>query len=187
MSRLLPLLLLLLAAATASAQDLSSIPKLKPGLWEMTTASDRAATKDRAPQASSLCLDESVQKQMLEFSQGMMKGMCSKHELKVNGSTITGESVCQFGGSTMKSSSVMKFTGNTAYRTEANSTYEPPLMGMSQSRTVIEAKHVGGCPAGMQPGDLRMSNGQTVNLKQLSERPPQMPAQVPPPPARKGS
>jgi hypothetical protein len=45
-------------------------------------------------------------------------------------------------------------------------------MGMAQSSTVIEAKYVGACPAGMQPGDLKTPTGAIVNLKQLSERPP---------------
>ena len=171
MPRLAPLLFLL-AAATAGAQDYSSIPKLKPGLWEMATTSDRAATKDKGPQQSSLCLDESVQKQMVELSQGMMRGMCSKHELKMSGSTVTGDSICKFGDSTMTSKSVMKFNGDTSYRTEAKSTYDPPLMGMTQSNTIIEAKHVGACPAGMQPGDLKTPSGAIVNIKQLSERAP---------------
>ena len=70
----------------------------------------------------------------------------------------------------MKSRSVMKFTGNTSYRTEADASYEPPLMGMTKSHTVIEAKYVGACPAGMQPGDLKTSTGQIVNIKQLAEK-----------------
>lgn len=163
---------LLAAAACAQAQDMDKFPKLKPGLWEMSNTSDRATAKDKGAQVSTLCLDDSVQKQMMEFSQGMMRGMCSKHELKWSGNTVTGDSVCQFGGSTMTSKSLMKFTGNTAYRTEAKSTYDPPMMGMATSNTVIEAKHVGACPPGMQPGDLRTPTGQTVNLKQLSELPP---------------
>jgi len=43
-------------------------------------------------------------------------------------------------------------------------------MGMTQSNTIIEAKHVGACPAGMQPGDLKTPSGAIVNIKQLSER-----------------
>jgi hypothetical protein len=114
--------LVLLAAATCvQAQDMEKFPKLKSGLWEMTNVSDRATAKDKGPQVSTLCLDDSVQKQMMDFSQGMMRGMCSKHELKWSGNTVTGDSVCQFGGSTMTSKSVMKFTGNTSYRTEAKS------------------------------------------------------------------
>lgn len=166
------LLVLIFAAANAGAQDLASLPKLKPGLWDLTTSSDRAAAKDPGPQHSALCLDESVQKQMLEFSQGMMRGMCSKHELKVSGNTVSGESVCQFGGSTMRSKSTMKFSGVTAYRTEADTTFEPPLMGMAKSHTVVDGKHAGACPAGMQPGDLRLASGQVINIKQLAQQQP---------------
>jgi hypothetical protein len=168
----LPLFVLFLAAASASAQDLAGFPKQKPGLWEMVTTSDSGPAKDAGPQRSSICLDESMRKQMMDITQGMMRGMCSKNDIKVSGNTVTGDSVCQFGGSTMTAKSVTRFTGETAFRSDTDSSFNPPMMGMARSHTVVEAKHAGPCPAGMQPGDLKLANGQVVNVKQFAERTP---------------
>jgi hypothetical protein len=150
------------SAGATSAQD---FPKLKPGLWETTTAAARADGK--APHISTLCLDETVQKEMIRMSTGMMSGMCSKYDIKTTGNKVTSEAVCDLGGSKMQSKAVMTLTGNTAYRTEARATFDPPFMGSKESNTVIEGRHVGPCKPGQKPGDLTLPGGKTVNIRQL--------------------
>ena len=154
-------LLALSASAAAAAQD---YPKLKSGLWEMT------ATTSRAPDSkskSTLCLDASIQQEMIKMSTGMMAGMCSKSELKASGNKFVGEAVCNLGGSTMKSKSVMTMTGDTSYRTEAEATFDPPFGGQAVSKSVIEGKYVGACKPGQQPGDLTTPTGQTINIRNV--------------------
>jgi hypothetical protein len=154
-------LLALPVSPAAAAQD---YPKLKSGLWEMT------ATTNRAPDAkskSTLCLDASIQQEMIRMSTGMMAGMCSKSELKATGNKFVGEAVCNLGGSTMKSKSVMTMNGDTSYRTEAEATFDPPLGGQAASKSVIEGKYVGACKPGQQPGDLTTPTGQTINIRNV--------------------
>jgi hypothetical protein len=153
--------LFVLCAAPAAAQD---FPKLKTGLWEMATSSTRAPG---IKTTTTLCLDASLQKDMVKLSTGMMAGMCSKAELKAVGSTYVGEAVCNFNGSTMKSRSVMTLKGDTSYRTEAHATFNPPFAGQSQSDTVIEGRHLGACKPGQQPGDLTTPTGQTINIRNV--------------------
>ena len=150
-----------LIALPAAAQD---FPKLKSGLWEMATSSNRAPG---IKATSTLCLDASLQKDMLRMSSGMMAGMCSKTELKAVGNTFVGEAVCNFNGSTMKSRSVMTLKGDTSYRTEAHATFDPPLAGQAVNDTVIEGRHLGACKPGQQPGDLTMPTGQTINIRNV--------------------
>jgi len=156
------LILTVLLSPLAQAQD---FPKLKPGLWEMTTTASR--NKDRPPLRSSICLDASLQQEMIRMSTGMMQGMCSKFDMKYVGNKFTGEAVCNFGGSTMRSKSVMTLPGDTAYRTEAHATFDPPMGGMTQSDTVIEGRNIGACKSGQQPGDITMPNGQTMNIRNI--------------------
>ncbi len=151
-------------AAPALAQQM---PKLKSGLWEMETTTAKAP--GQPPSKSSICLDAEVQQQMWTFSRGIAKEMCSKNDLKVSGSRITGESICTIGASTMESKSVTTISGDTSYRTEAKATYNPPLMGMAESTTHINAKYVGACKPGQKPGDLTMPTGQTMNIKQIQQ------------------
>jgi len=152
---------LVLCAAPVAAQD---FPKLRAGLWEMATSSARAPG---IKTTSTLCLDASLQKDMVKMSTGMMAGMCSKAELKAVGGAFVGEAVCNFNGSTMKSKSVMTLKGDTSYRTEAHATFDPPFAGQSQSDTVIEGRHLGACKPGQQPGDLTTPTGQTINIRNV--------------------
>ena len=152
---------LALAMATwpALAQD---FPKLKPGLWEMERSAERGA---HHPNRMTMCLDDTVQKEMFDMGAGAMKGMCSKHEFKMSGNRGTGDFICDFGGSRMHSKSTMQMTGNTGYRTEIHTTYDPPFMGQRETTTVLSARHVGACKPGQRPGDMLLPNGQTLNVR----------------------
>jgi hypothetical protein len=152
-----------LIAAPAAAQD---YPSLKAGQWELTTTTSQSADK---PMKSTYCLDASVQKEMAGFGEGMRKEMCSKSTMKREGNRYVGEAECTLGNTTMKSRSVMTLTGDAGYRTEVKATYDPPFMGMKESTTTVEGRHVGACRDGLVPGDLVTATGQKINVKQLQE------------------
>ena len=152
-------LALAMAPWSALAQD---FPKLKPGLWEMERSAERGA---QHPNRMTMCLDDTVQKEMFDMGAGAMKGMCSKHEFKMSGNRGTGDFICDFGGSRMHSKSTMQMTGNTGYRTEIHTTYDPPFMGQRETNTVLSARHVGACKPGQRPGDMILPNGQTLNVR----------------------
>ena len=153
----------LLAAATAVAAA-DEFPKLKAGLWEVNMTSGKA---DAKPRLTTMCLDESVQREMYRVSTGMATGMCTKHDIKVSGNKVTTVANCDLGITKMQSQAVMTLTGNTAYHTEARATFDPPLNGAREQSTVIDGKHIGACKPGQQPGDMTLPGGQTVNVRQL--------------------
>jgi hypothetical protein len=159
-----PVLSVLLACAAlvpcaVLAQD---YPKLKPGLWELNRLSDRPNDKGMR---TSICLDESLQKDMWEMGVGAMKGMCSKSDFRISGGKGSGEFVCNMGGSTMRSKSTMTLTGDTAYHTEVDTTFDPPLNGMAKTHSTLEARYLGSCRTGQRPGDMTLPNGQTMNMR----------------------
>lgn len=162
-------------AAVAAAQELpKDFPKLKPGLWEMERAIDSAAPPGGRPMPSdrtSMCLDESVQREMFDMASGAMKGACSRHDIKFAGNRMTADVVCSMGGSTMHSKSVMVLDGNSAYRTDVDTTYDPPFMGQSHTKMVMRARNVGPCKPGQRAGDLVLPNGQTVNMHDMMNGP----------------
>jgi hypothetical protein len=101
------------------------------------------------------------------MSMGMMAGLCSKHDLKVTGNKVTIDAVCDLGVTRVHTKSVTTLSGDSAYRTEAHAVFDPPLKGTPRdSVTVIDAKHIGACKEGQQPGDLTLPNGQQVNIRQ---------------------
>jgi hypothetical protein len=161
-------------ALPALAQD---YPKLKSGLWEMERSSDRPTNH---PNRTTMCLDDSVQKEMFAMGAGAMAGMCSKHDLTRSGNRMTGDFVCDMGGSRMHSKSTMVFEGNSAYRTEIDTSYDPPFMGNARSKMVITAHNVGPCKPGQRPGDLIMPNGQTLNMRDVMNGAKSAPPRRPP-------
>ncbi|HQR11237.1 MAG TPA: DUF3617 family protein [Casimicrobiaceae bacterium] len=169
----IPALLLCLAAASAPPAAAQDYPKLKPGQWEVTTTSNRSGTP--TPSKITLCTDDAVQKQMMDMGKGMSKEMCSKFELRRDGSRYVGESVCKIGDSTLTSHSVMTVQGDTAYKTVVNATYDPPFMGMKDTSTSVEGRHVGACADGMKPGDVVTATGQKFNMMSMPARPAVVP------------
>ena len=154
----------LLAAATAAAAA-DEFPKLKAGLWEINMTSGKS--EGHPARVSTMCLDDSVQREMYRMSTGMAAGMCSKHEVKVTANKVTTVANCDLGVAKMQSHAVMTLTGNTAYHTEARATFDPPLNGAREQSTVIDGKYVGACKPGQQPGDMTLPGGQTVNVRRM--------------------
>jgi hypothetical protein len=114
-----------------------------------------------------MCLDESVQADMREFGLGVAKELCSKSDRRVEGNRLTIDAVCKLGATTMTAHSVMTFSGNTAYHTDGSATYDPPMLNLSESKSSIDAKWVGECPPGQQPGDITLESGQKINIKSM--------------------
>jgi len=165
MPRVFVIALALAFAGFATAANPQEFPKLKPGLWSQTTTTVGRAKQQ--PQASTLCLDESVQQYVYRMSMGMMAGLCSKHDLKIAGNKVTIDAVCDLGVTKVQTTSTTTLTGDTAYRTEARAAFDPPLKGTPRdSVTIIDGKHIGACKEGQQPGDMTLPNGQQMNIRQ---------------------
>ena len=164
-SRIVIAALAALFSVVAAAAD--EYPVLKPGQWEMTTTTDRPGAK---PQASTICFDAALQKDMIEMGSGMRRELCSKSTLQRTGDRFVTDSECKLGNSVVKTHAVMTMKGDTAYRTEAETTYDPPMFNdLRRAKTVVEAKHVGACRDGLVPGDIVTAGGQKINLRELQK------------------
>ena len=100
-----------------------SFPTLKSGQWEMTTTSGAAGS---TPRKATICLDASTQKAMLDMSAGMQKEMCTRMDIRRDGSKFITDAECRLGESVVKSHGVMTMIGDSAYRTESSATFDPP-------------------------------------------------------------
>ena len=172
------------ARATAAASAVAAVvlavwtpagavdyPVLKNGQWEMTTGATGAGAP---PQKSTICLDASTQKSMIDMGVGMQKEMCTRMDMRRDGAKFITDAECRIGNSVIKSHGVMTMIGDSAYRTETATTFDPPLGGdMRESKTVLEGKYVGPCRGGLQPGDMVTHTGQKINVNQMQQRVPQ--------------
>jgi hypothetical protein len=119
-------MLVVLAVVVATPAAAEDYPKLKSGQWDMVTTTTKGGTE---PHKTTLCMDDSIQKQMMDLSKGMQREMCSKSDLRREGSSYIGDSVCQMGESKMVAHSVMTIQGDTAASTVISMTHDPPFMG----------------------------------------------------------
>jgi len=158
----------LAVAAPAGRVLAAEPPVLKSGLWEVARANPQQPERKSV---TTMCLDESVQATMREFGIGATKEMCSQHDRSVAGNTMTMSATCNLGVTTMKTQSVMTFNGNSSYHMDGTATYDPPIANMPrESKTSIDAKWVGPCKLGQQPGDVTLESGQTVNVQQMMKK-----------------
>jgi hypothetical protein len=154
-------LIALALVAPCLAQNID-LPIRKEGLWQMsTTVAGAPAT------TSTLCMDKSFGKEMIQMGSSMQKDLCSKNDMSRDGDKVHLHSVCKFGESTATSKGTAVFSGDTGYRMDMQSTYNPPMMGMKEARTTVEAKWLGPCKPGQKPGDVTMANGMTFNMRAM--------------------
>ena len=159
------LVVILLAAGAAAAASFDA-PKRKSGLWDIKISSGQA----QGAHAMQQCIDEKTDDLMKNEMGGNQKPQCSKNEMRKEGDRIIAESVCKVQNSTATTRAV--FTGHfdSAYKADIKSTYEPPMAGMKESSTVIEAKWLGPCKAGQKPGDIVMPGMPNINIDEMKKR-----------------
>lgn len=155
-----------IATSSALAVAQGELPKRKSGLWEIKTQAD-AAKPGPAGNTMQMCIDQNADQQWMQMGNGPAKDACSKQDYKVERDRIVVNSVCKVGASVATSRAVFTGKYDSAYRVEAQSTYEPPMMGRKESRTVIDARWLGPCKAGQRAGDMIMPNGMTMNMNDM--------------------
>ena len=177
MKKLLPSTVLFLLCGPALAASAADYPPRKPGLWEMTLQTESSGSA-KAPVAHTTqqCIDAASDKAMREMGMGMGKEMCSKQEMRAEGSTFVVDSVCTIsfgsGASTATTHGVISGDFSSAYKMVMSSSYNPPMMGRKEGTAIVEAKWVGPCKAGQKPGDMVMPGGQTMNMLEMMKNQP---------------
>ena len=152
---------LLLASPVAAASF--DAPKRKSGLWEIKMVSGQA----KGMPAMQQCVDEKTDDLMKKEMNEAQKTQCSKNDMRKEGDKIVVESVCKMENSTATTRAVFTGRFDSAYKADIKSTYEPPLKGMKEASSVIEAKWLGPCKAGQKPGDISMPGMPNINMDEM--------------------
>ena len=119
-------------------------PQSKLGLWEIRQQMANGGTALTALPTTQVCLNAAFMEDA-KMSEEMVKKMCSKNEVRKDGSKWITNSVCKIGGSTVSGLTTFEFNGENAYHIDINSTYDPPLGGSSRSHMVRDGKWLGPC------------------------------------------
>lgn len=161
---------ILFVALTLPTLAQADMPKRKPGLWEIKMTSD--AGHGGGPMVSQHCIDAKTDDLLQQRAQGTGKPACSKNTVRKEGGKTIAESVCKFGDTTATTRTVMSGDFTSNYRGEIYSTYSPPMMGMKEARSVIEAKWLGVCKPGQKPGDVTMPGAGNFNMNDMMKNLP---------------
>jgi hypothetical protein len=158
-------LFMLSGAASAASYD---PPKRKSGLWEVKVSSGQAGGTHTMQQ----CVDQKTDDLMKNDMEGGAKMSCSKSEFRKEGDKIVHDSICKVEGSSAKTRTVISGRFDSAYKIESKSSYEPPLSGMRESTTVMDARWLGACKAGQKAGDVSMPGMPNINMDELMKKMP---------------
>jgi hypothetical protein len=140
-------------------------PQRKSGLWEMKMSSGQMPGGMTIQQ----CVDQKSD------DIGKMqepKSDCTKNVVRREGDKFVAESVCKMQGTTATTRAVFTGKFDSAYKADIKSTYDPPLHGMRESSSMMEAKWLGPCLAGQKAGDVVMPGmpGGMPNMGELMKR-----------------
>lgn len=161
------LFVFILAAAGAASAASSDAPQRKSGLWEITVSSAQMKSGHTMQQ----CIDQKTDDMTKNQMPGAGKISCSKNETRKDGDRIVSESVCKMEGTTVTTRSVITGRFDSAYKADVKSTFDPPMHGMKESASLVEAKWLGPCKPGQKPGDITMPGmPEGMNMDELMKR-----------------
>lgn len=172
----------LLQTIGTTAVYAGDMPKRKSGLWQMKMTSTHGQGGTFTMQQ---CIDQATDELMggqADSASMMMpkrntsssKQKCSTQDLRREGNKFVMDSVCQHGKTTATTHAVMTGTFDSSYRMESNTTFDPPLRGVRESTTVVEAEWLGPCKEGQRPGDIIMpgmpGGMPNINIQDMMKR-----------------
>ena len=149
--RLLSAVALLLWAGAASAQDL---PSRRAGLWEMQMQMQGMP----GSMGSQHCIDAKTDADLQRRAMAGQEGeRCTQKSFKRTATGFEMEAECSSPEGKTFVSSVASGDFNASYTIDGKARFEPPRHGMREAQMKISARHAGACPAGMAPGQTRVS------------------------------
>jgi uncharacterized protein DUF3617 len=134
---LLPLILI------GSAAHADGQPEQKVGLWQRTSQATEDG-KTQAPEKSQHCVDAATLEMVKKALAGAAK-QCSRFDLRQVGNKWILDSVCHLGATTLTLHQETIMNCETAYHSESESSYSPPLSGGGHSRTITDGVWAGPC------------------------------------------
>ncbi len=120
---------------------------VRPGLWEVTYRRDEMGFKE----TRRICVGKVLAETLAELPANPEKMDCSKHELKIDGTSAQVETVCTKNDTTVTSHIDIDLDTEAFHQT-METLYDPAFAGHGDVHTTADGKRVGDCPAGMAQG-----------------------------------
>ncbi len=148
--------------------DAAGSPRLKPGLWRITTNSDGIS------QTFSMCIDAAIQEKMNVIGTQQNAGACGETTTKaVPGGGFSFRAVCPSSitqGGTAVIEGEISGDMNTRYTNRMTSTTTGAAVAHMNRSVLVTSEGIyeGACPAGMKAGDMETPGGR-FNMIEMAE------------------
>lgn len=138
-------------ASPAGAQEL---PARKPGLWNVSVQMAGMPAAMGSQHCTDAKTDADLQRKAMA---GGPDQKCTQKSFKRTASGFEMEAECSGSEGKATMHSVASGDFNSAYTVDNKIRFDPPRHGMREAQMKISAQHGGACPAGMLPGQVRMT------------------------------
>ena len=145
---LLPMCIAIVFLSIARAAD---PPPLKEGLWEISGQSVENPGSKRTDFKYQICRNHAYDSAMDALVKNA-KG-CTTSFDDLGGGRFASSSSCNVDGTVIVSKGTYTYENMTSTHSESYATYSPAYKGKTDEHVVQDQRYVGGCPAGMKPGD----------------------------------
>ena len=166
-------------ATPDAAPGMAAAPKLRAGLWRVTT------TGDGPEGVARMCLDDAVQARLNVVGAQASAGACQQTTTSPNpGGGWRYRTVCDhsaLGGGTSVSEGVMTGDMTSGYSSRTTvTTTGAQVAHMNRVVTVTgQGAYEGPCPSDMKPGDMIIPGGMKFNMLEMAEMASKMEAPRP--------
>ena len=139
-------------------------PELKEGFWSLDRQTiDNPGNKKDAWAPIKICRDHAYDQYVLELAKKVPG--CTAVSESTQGNVYSADLKCVIGSTTLETKSTTTAQGDTAFHSESRTVYTPPMEGKTETIMISDAKYLGACPAGMQPGDRMNADGTIVHSR----------------------
>jgi hypothetical protein len=140
-------------------------PELQEGLWGQHTQTVNNPGNKKTEATEKKCSSHDLDKKGYAVWKAT-KGCSVTSESTLAGvyTQVTSCNVSVADAGRFTSKVTMTIRGDTSVHAESQTTYTPAIDGVTDSSSIIDAKYLGSCPAGMKPGDMIGEDGKIVHL-----------------------
>jgi hypothetical protein len=133
-------------------------PEGREGLWSLSRQTiDNPGGKKEVWPPMTVCLSHAYNEHVLELAKKMPG--CTTVSESTEGNKYFTESRCVVGNTVIDTKATTTLQADTYTHGEGHTTYTPPMGGKTETIMISDAKYLGSCPAGMQPGDRKTADG----------------------------
>jgi hypothetical protein len=151
--------ILIVSAATflLSMARAADPPLLKEGLWEIRGQSIENPGGKKTDFTYRLCRNHAYDKAMDALVKNVKD--CTTAFDSLGNGRYTSASRCAVAGTVIVSKGTYTYESSTSTRSESYATYTPAFHGKTDETMIQDQTYIGGCPAGMKPGDRVKADG----------------------------